>query len=1453
MSHHNTLNTRLLPLSILISSLVSGGVVAASTTAGTPNISNGNNTQITSYQSASNNVVFNKSPEDILLEAYFPKGQTSTQQMQNTAEAKIAEMRSEHQQKLAQFRDTVSRLPSEKKKQADRELAAIENIYAQELLSVEAALAYAKDQSTDNKNKLLQAAKNEFVANLELKAPGQFTPEEAGSLFNLSLTKDQSTLSSVIQQKITAIELQQQADQDTLNKLQDYLNQDLITPEQKEKLVTQLADKKAKLDEQAVAKQALEAAEKVAKAANIAAAKLQIQSYFANSKAKIAEIDKTEAEAKQRELDHKKEAAITEVNQAWNASTSDLEDKLQDLIDDPNTSATDRDKAEAAQKAIAKAAAAKKLVDDKTIAYTAAENHVQDTTDKLDTAKLQKFDANTALTIKTDEMNTAVAELAQFNKATNPAVDMPVLNKIIAQSEQQTVVANTEAIDTKVSGGTQNVEKDGKIIGSIISEDGTVNLAVGAEARNTVVGQGTINNIGGTDHNSVINDGGKLALAGADKDKIAKSHNAQINTGGAAEVGADSEIHGLTSTGGAVALKDGAKAFNTTIDGGTLTIEKGANAQHTSLIDTHLKLFEDATADETKVAKDAVFTLKTDAKTRGTELLADNSQFILEQGSSAIDTRVQNGTMTVNDGASADGVNVTDVGTLTLKSGAVVKDAKIFDGAATFTLDSGATATNTQLHFAKLELVKGATANGTQLNSSSVFTLQDGTETKDTFVSDSQFIVKDNATANATTLNSGEFIVDGTANNSTVAGGKFTLNKGATANATILNSGEFIVDGTANNTTLNSGEFIVDGTANNSTVAGGKFALNKGATADMTTLNSGEFIVDGTANNTTLNSGKFSVDGTANNTTLNSGEFIVDGTAKDTTVSGGKFALNKGATADNTTLSSGEFSVDGTANNTTVKGGKFNLMARAQAHQLVVENGSALIAGDLVNAKFNGGTVIFDKAANIGGTVIFDKNANIDGTINANKDSIINLHEGAKTAKADLILAGKMELIAADIAQITAKSAGRAAFAGSTGKPAQFAFKNVELAGGSIDMSKSNAQLTMASLAGRGNFKLGSALYNHATAPLNVTGNANGEFDIQIDASGVAPTNLSIVDVKGANTARFALSNGPINLGNYKHNLVSDGKGGFKLVADKTALTPGAAGILAVANTTPTIFNAELSSIQNRLDKQSASANESGVWLTYLNDNYDVKGTATNFKQKLNGMTLGGDKAMELGEAVFSIGAFASHSSSNIKSDYQSSGSVESNSLGAYAQYLANSGYYLNGVLKTNQFKQNLNINAKDNNASSNANFSGLGLAVKAGKHITIDELYVSPFAAMSSFTSGKSQYQLSNGMEAQSQGARTTTGTIGMNTGYRFVLNSGAEIKPYAIFSVDHDLMAKNHVMINNELFDNSLKGTRANAGVGVNVNLTSNLSVGSEVKVSKGKNIATPMTINMGVAYTF
>ncbi|WP_186368280.1 autotransporter outer membrane beta-barrel domain-containing protein [Yersinia rochesterensis] len=1194
----------------------------------------------------------------------------------------------------------------------------------------------------------------------------------------------------------------------TLSKLQDYLNQGVMTSEQKGMLVTQLADKKIRLDTQAVAKQAQEAAKQENVKATSDKLSLSVKSSVLKALAKKTETAKTNAELELTRLDTEKTAAITAVDPTWNANTPDLAKELQDLIDNSATSPADKAKAKVAQEAIAKAAAADQLFQDATTAHTTAENSAQDTTTQYQTAQQHKIDAIAALATKTTEMDAAIAAVAQLDKVTDPTIAMPVFEQTIAQSEQQTVAANTLAFATQVAGGTQNVEDGGKALDSIISDDGTLNLATGALANNTVITKGIINNNGGTDHDSVINDGGTLVLTGAKtqdangKDVIntAESHGAKILKGGTATVGEFAEIHNLSSTEGTVELNNGAKADGTSIKGGTLTIAAGASAENTSLTNASLELVDGATANSTKLAEDAVFTLKANAKTSGTELHADNSEFILEKGSSASATSVTNGTMTVNDGASANGVNVTDEGTLILKSGAVVKGAQIFDRAATFALESGATASDTQLHFAELELVKGATADDTTLLDGSTFTLLEGAETKNTSIgSDSNFIANTKATANNTTIN----------------GGKFRLEQGAIANITALDSGEFIVDGTAKDTT----------------VKGGKFALNQGATANITTLNDGEFTVKAGAKTTatTVNGGIFDVQAGAaiEDTVFNAVDFtLVDkATANNTTVNDSKLTINEGAIA----------------NNTKVKGGKFDLMARAQAHKLVVENGHALISGHLMDATFNSSTVIFDKTADI------------NGIIDANKNSFLSVQGGATTQNADLNLAGNMQLFAVDAPLTAVQSASRAAFAGNNGKPAQFAFKNVRLAGGSIDMSKSNTQLTMASLAGRGLFNLGSALFSQSSAPLKVAGDAAGTFDVQINNSGVAPANLNVVDVKGKNTAHFVLANGPVDLGNYKHSLVSDGKGSFKLVADKTKVTSNTAGILAVANTMPVIFNAELSSIHNRLDKQSSAANESGVWLTYLNDSYDVKGTATNFNQKLSGVTLGGDKAIELGNAVFSVGSFASHTSSNIKSDYQSSGSVESNSLGAYVQYLANSGYYLNGVFKTNQFKQNLSVASQANNATGTANFSGMGLAVKAGKHINIDAMYVSPYVALNTFSSGKSQYKLSNGMEAQNQGSRTTTGTLGMNTGYRFVLNSGAEIKPYAIFSVDHDLMASNKVMINNEMFDNNLKGTRANVGMGINVNLTSNLSIGSEVKVSKGKNITTPMTINMGVAYTF
>ncbi|HIH7553231.1 TPA: autotransporter outer membrane beta-barrel domain-containing protein [Yersinia enterocolitica] len=876
----------------------------------------------------------------------------------------------------------------------------------------------------------------------------------------------------------------------------------------------------------------------------------------------------------------------------------------------------------------------------------------------------------------------------------------------------------------------------------------------------------------------------------------------------------------------------------------------------------------DLPAVDTTIAQNAIETVAADAIAINTQvaggrqvvagkgkiigsIVTGSGKITLAKNAQAIDTLITDGTMTNNGG--------TDTNTLVGAKGQLIltgsSDTELAKSESAVVEKGGVVTAgmnsliNNMVSEGDITAKDNAFISKTTIKGGSL-TLQDKAFATDTTLENGVFTLEADTGAKGTTINGGVFDAKAraTIEDTIIKGGEFNVAAGSNATNTTVDGGKFELSGAADDTELNAGEFIVaaKAIATNTTVNGGKFNLS--GTAANTALNGGEFIVNAgaTANNTTVNGGKFNLSGTAANTALNGGEFIVNAgaTANNTTVNGGKFNLS--GTAEDTVVNDGEFIVNAgaTANNTTVKGAQFNLMNKAQASKLVVDSGKALIAGKLNDATF------IDSAA------AFDKTAKVSGLIDSDAKSNVAVLDGATTKDADLNLAGNMLLLVGDMQQLLAANTSRAAsHRAAASNPAQFAFKNVTLKGGTIDMSHSDSQLTMASLAGQGTFNLGSALYNQASAPLHVTGDADGEFALQINNhnNGVAPTNLNVIDVDGTNAARFTLANGPVDLGNYKHSLVSDGKGGYRLVADKSALSAGVAAVMAVANTMPVIFNAELSSIQNHLDKQTTDANESGVWLTYLNDNYKVKGTAANFDQKLNGVTLGGDKAIEVGDAVVSVGAFASHSSSNIKSDYQSSGSVESNSLGAYAQYLSNGGYYFNSVLKTNQFKQNLSVTSLGHSVNGSTNLSGMGVALKAGKQFNINDMYFSPYAALSSFSSGKSQYKLSNGMAAQNQGAHTTTGTIGMNTGYRYVLNSGVELKPYTTFSLDHDFVANEKIMINNEMFNNSRKGSRANAGVGINVNLTKNLSIGSEVKFSKGKNIETPMTINMGVGYTF
>ncbi|MFM0960386.1 hypothetical protein WFM01_13060 [Yersinia enterocolitica] len=154
MNHRNTLNTRLLPLSILISSLVSGGAMAASTSTFTPGatlgMGNGGSFIVTTNT---------KAPEDILLESLFPEGQAITSKMTAEVESQIKTMQQDHQQQIKDIETSITALAPAQQKIAQKELDSFKNVFEKQIKQLAAVVAYAKGDTEDNKKNSMQQQK----------------------------------------------------------------------------------------------------------------------------------------------------------------------------------------------------------------------------------------------------------------------------------------------------------------------------------------------------------------------------------------------------------------------------------------------------------------------------------------------------------------------------------------------------------------------------------------------------------------------------------------------------------------------------------------------------------------------------------------------------------------------------------------------------------------------------------------------------------------------------------------------------------------------------------------------------------------------------------------------------------------------------------------------------------------------------------------------------------------------------------------------------------------------------------------------------------------------------------------------------------------------------------------------------------------------------------------------
>ncbi|WP_410934364.1 autotransporter outer membrane beta-barrel domain-containing protein [Pseudomonas sp. W5-01] len=418
---------------------------------------------------------------------------------------------------------------------------------------------------------------------------------------------------------------------------------------------------------------------------------------------------------------------------------------------------------------------------------------------------------------------------------------------------------------------------------------------------------------------------------------------------------------------------------------------------------------------------------------------------------------------------------------------------------------------------------------------------------------------------------------------------------------------------------------------------------------------------------------------------------------------------------------------------------------------------------------------------------------------------------------------------------------------------------SLALDGGSVGFTGDGFHsLSLGKLSGSGLFDMRINLDDGTGDLLSVNGEASGKHRLRIQNTGTeaVPAEfdpLRVVHTEGGD-AEFGLVGGRADLGVYSYELERQGSDWF-IVGSGKEISPSTKSALALFNTAPTVWNSELTTLRSRMGEVRGQGQGGGWMRTYGSRFNAALDSGVDYSQKQQGLSFGADAPVPVGSGQVLLGLMGGYSKSDLDIGRGTSGQVDSYYVGAYGTWLSEGGYYLDGVVKLNQFHNESKVAMSDGTkAKGDYSSKALGGSLEVGKHIKLgDEYFVEPFAQVSSVWIDGSSYALDNGMQARTNQTQSMLGKVGTTVGRSFTLKDGGVVKPYARVAMAHEFSRSNDVSVNGQRFDNDLFGSRAELGAGVSVSLSERFQVHADFDYMKGEHVEQPWGANVGVRLAF
>ncbi|HFX8031149.1 TPA: autotransporter outer membrane beta-barrel domain-containing protein [Escherichia coli] len=966
-------------------------------------------------------------------------------------------------------------------------------------------------------------------------------------------------------------------------------------------------------------------------------------------------------------------------------------------------------------------------------------------------------------------------------------------------------------------------------------------------------------NAGDTANNTTINSGGQQYVSSG-----GSATSTTINSGGGQRVfGGGSATSTTINSGGRQHVSSGGSATSTTINGGGLQIvSSGGSATSTTInSDGQQNVFSGGSATSTTI---------------------NGGLQYVSRGGSATSTTINGGRQAVYSGASATSTTIND-GWQNVYSGGSATSTTINGGRQD--VFSGGSATSTTINGGWQDVFIGGSATSTTINSGGGQAVYSGASATSTTINGGLQVVSRGGSATSTTINSGgrqHVSGGGSATSTTINGGRQDVSSGGSATSTTINGGwqDVFSGGSATSTTINSGggqAVYSGGSATSTTInSGGQLSVFSGSAVDITQNSGGAIETDTSSDLSGTNAkGSFSIaGGSANNMLLENGGslMVLDGhQASDTTVgSYGTLGVVSGSVLRGTTtlldksrlagdvvtnegnlyfLNNSAATFIGTLTGTgslTQAGGNTRFSGQlSQDGGIILQSGAAMTM-DALQAKANvttwsGTTLTLDNGSILTGSVTGDNTGAGDMTV---KGASVWHPDGDSTVGALTLDNGTVDFHPLTTTRLTP------------------VFRAVSLTAGS--------------LSGNGRFLMNTDIASHTGDILNVTGNASGNFVLDIKNTGREPvsagTPLQVVHT-GSGDAAFTLNGGKVDAGTWEYYLSKENTDWY-LKADASQpgtdnpgannpeppvrhTTTSADAVLDMATAPVYVFNSELQSLRFRHgDVMQNTRSPGGVWGRYTgSDNRISGGAGAGYSLSQSGMETGGDTVFELSDSRLAVGAFVSYTDNSISHNRGGSSTVGSTGGGLYATWFDNDGYYVDGVIKVNRFSNELRTRMSDGTAvKGDYHQNGFGGSLEAGRTFSLNEnTWIQPYIRSTAFRAEAKDISLDNGMKAKAGATKSLQGEAGVNLGMNLEI-AGTVVRPYLTTAVSHEFSDNNRVRINDRYdFTNDISGTTGKYGAGVSAQLTANAGVWAEASYQKGSNIESPVTGSVGFRINF